>query len=140
MPNETNNKYLQSRHSAKIYEAVTLVDLLKRPEINKEDIKHFIVNKFDEKIYEQLEINIKYAGYIRKALKEAEKMQRLEYKKIPVHIDYNKIKNISSESREKLNKIQPKTLGQASRISGVNPADISLLLIYLESESSHKNV
>lgn len=140
MPNELNNKYLKSRNSAKIYEAVFLSDLLKRPEINKEDIKHFVKIKFMEDIYEQLEIKVKYEGYIQKALREAEKMQRLDHKKLPDSLDYNKINNISSESREKLIKIRPKTLGQASRISGVNPADISLLLIYLESEGRHKNV
>jgi tRNA uridine 5-carboxymethylaminomethyl modification enzyme len=140
MPNEENNKYLISRNSAKIYEAVFLSDLLKRPEINKEDIKHFIDKKFAEDIYEQLEIKVKYEGYIQKALREAEKMQRLDHKKLPDTLDYNKVMNISSESREKLIRIRPKTLGQASRISGVNPADISLLLIYLESESRHKNV
>lgn len=140
MPNELNNKYLKSRNSAKIYEAVFLSDLLKRPEINKEDIKHFVDMRFAEDIYEQLEIKAKYEGYIQKAIREAEKMQRLDYKKLPDSLDYSKINNISSESREKLIKIRPKTLGQASRISGVNPADISLLLIYLESESRHKNV
>ncbi len=140
MPNDKNNNYLESRESAKIYEAISLIDLLKRPEINKIDIIHFIKTKFDDDTYEQLEIKIKYEGYIQKALKEAEKMQRLEFKKIPDYLDYNKIKNISSESREKLIRIRPKTLGQASRISGVNPADLSVLLIYLESESRHQNV
>jgi tRNA uridine 5-carboxymethylaminomethyl modification enzyme len=140
MPNELNNNYLKSRGSAKIYEAVFLADLLKRPEINTVDIKHFVDVKFAEDIYEQLEIKVKYEGYIQKALREAEKMQRLDLKKLPDSLDYSKINNISSESREKLIKIRPKTLGQASRISGVNPADISLLLIYLESESRQKNV
>lgn len=140
MPNETNNTYLEKRGSARIFEAVFLTDLLKRPEINKEDIKYFIEQAFDDDTYEQLEIKIKYEGYIQKAIKEADKMLRLESKKIPEHIDYKNIKNISSESREKLSKIKPKTLGQASRISGVNPADISLLLIYLESESHIKHV
>ncbi|MFA7423150.1 MAG: FAD-dependent oxidoreductase, partial [Acholeplasmataceae bacterium] len=140
MPNETNNTYLEKRGSARIFEAVFLTDLLKRPEINKEDIKYFIEQAFDDDTYEQLEIKIKYEGYIQKAIKEADKMLRLESKKIPEHIDYKNIKNISSESREKLSKIRPKTLGQASRISGVNPADISLLLIYLESESHIKHV
>ncbi len=140
LPNQENNAYLESRQSARIFEAVILSDLLKRPEINKQDIKHFINEDFDDDTYEQLEIKIKYEGYIQKANKEAEKMLRLENKKIPEYINYKNIKNISSESREKLTKIKPKTLGQASRISGVNPADISLLLIYLESESSSKNV
>jgi tRNA uridine 5-carboxymethylaminomethyl modification enzyme len=140
MPNELNNSYLKSRDSAKIYEAVYLSDLLKRPEINRQDIKHFVKIEFTEDIYEQLEIKVKYEGYIQKALREAEKMQRLDYKKIPDFLDYNQINNISSESREKLIKIRPKTLGQASRISGVNPADISLLLIYIESVGRHDNV
>ena len=140
MPTEKNNSYLSQKGSAKIYEAIMLTDLLKRPEINKEDIKYFIDHEFEEEIYEQLEIKIKYEGYIQKAIKEAEKMQRLEHKKIPDDIKYQNIKNISSESREKLDRIRPKTLGQASRISGVNPADISLILIYLESENHKANV
>ncbi len=140
MPNEENNTYLNNRKSAKIFEAVSLTDLLKRPEINTQDIKFFIDEIFEEDIFEQLEIKIKYEGYIQKAIKEADKMQRLENKVIPNHIDYNHIKNLSSESREKLTRIKPKTLGQASRISGVNPADISLLLIYLESKRKIKNV
>ena len=140
MPNDENNTYLNKKGSATIYEAVVLTDLLKRPEINKDDIKYFLNREFDDEIYEQLEIKIKYEGYIQKAIKEAEKMQRLEHKKIPDDIKYQNIKNISSESREKLDRIRPKTLGQASRISGVNPADISLILIYLESENHNKNV
>ena len=140
MPTVENNTYLNERGSATLYEAIWLTDLLKRPEINKEDIKYFLDQTFDEEIYEQLEIKIKYEGYIQKAMKEADKMVRLEHKKIPDDIIYQNIKNISSESREKLEKIRPKTLGQASRISGVNPADISLILIYLESEKHNKNV
>ena len=133
LPTAEHNNYLEGRKSAKLFEAISLFDLLKRPEINKEDIKHFIDEKFDEDIYEQLEIQVKYQGYIQKAMREAEKMLRLEDKKIPNTIDYDKIRNLSSESREKLKKIKPKTLGQASRISGVNPADLSLILIYIES-------
>jgi tRNA uridine 5-carboxymethylaminomethyl modification enzyme len=140
MPNKDNNNYLNEKGSATIYEAVMLTDLLKRPEINKDDLKYFLDHEFDDEIYEQLEIKIKYEGYIQKAMREAEKMQRLEHKKIPDDIKYQNIKNISSESREKLEKIRPKTLGQASRISGVNPADLSLILIYLESENRNKNV
>ncbi len=133
MPTKENNDYLASRASASIYEAVTLLDLIKRPELNKQDITHFLGQAYDQEILEQLEIKIKYEGYIQKAQREADKMLRLEDKIIPEHIDYNKVKNISSESREKLMRIRPKTLGQASRISGVNPADISVLVIYLES-------
>lgn len=133
MPNQENNEYLKTRNSAQIFEAITLADLLKRPEINKEDTIHFIGNQYNHEVLDQLDIRIKYEGYIQKAMREAEKMLRLEDKTIPPYIDYKLVRNISSESREKLIKIKPQTLGQASRISGVNPADISVLLIYLES-------
>lgn len=133
MPNEETNRYLASKNSSPLFEAITLSDLLKRPEIGVVDVIHFLNEDLNEDIVEQLEIKIKYEGYIQKALREAEKMQRLENKHIPDIIDYLKIKNISSEAREKLIKIRPKTVGQASRISGVNPSDISVLLVYLES-------
>lgn len=135
MPNKVNNQYLQDRESSPIFEAVLLTDLMKRPEINKIDVLHFTNKVFSDDALEQLEVKIKYEGYIQKALREAEKMLRLEDKIIPNSIDYLNVKNISSESREKLIKIRPQTLGQASRISGVNPADISVLLVYLESGS-----
>lgn len=133
LPNRENNKYLESRASAQIFESISIYDLLKRPEINQEDVKHFMGDAYSFESLEQLEIHVKYEGYIQKAQREAEKMNRLEDKIIPESINYKLIRNISSEGREKLIKIQPKTLGQASRISGVNPADISVLLIYLES-------
>ncbi|MDY0338906.1 MAG: tRNA uridine-5-carboxymethylaminomethyl(34) synthesis enzyme MnmG [Acholeplasmataceae bacterium] len=133
LPNRENNKYLESRASAQIFESISIYDLLKRPEINQEDVKHFMGDAYSFESLEQLEIHVKYEGYIQKAQREAEKMNRLEDKIIPEFINYKLIRNISSEGREKLIKIQPKTLGQASRISGVNPADISVLLIYLES-------
>lgn len=134
MPTKANNDYLASRQSSPIFEAVSVADLLKRPEIGVYDVRHFLNDdSINDDLLEQLEIRIKYEGYIQKALREAEKMQRLENKNIPNHIDYKLIKNISSEAREKLIKIKPQTLGQASRISGVNPADISVLLVFLES-------
>jgi tRNA uridine 5-carboxymethylaminomethyl modification enzyme len=140
MPTKDNNSFLAKLGSAPIYEAVSLADLLKRPEINKEVIKHFLEHPYNDDALEQLEIKVKYEGYIQKAIREADKMLRLEDKVIPDIINYNAIRNISSESREKLNKIRPKTLGQASRISGVNPADISVLLVYLESGSFNHDV
>lgn len=133
LPNRENNKYLESRASAQIFESISIYDLLKRPEINQDDVKYFMGDAYSFESLEQLEIHVKYEGYIQKAQREAEKMNRLEDKIIPESINYKLIRNISSEGREKLIKIQPKTLGQASRISGVNPADISVLLIYLES-------
>jgi len=90
------------------------------------------LDKFSDEVKEQVEINIKYEGYIKKTLKEAEKMLKLEYKKIPKDIDYDKIKNIATEARQKLNKIKPETIGQAMRISGINPSDISVLMIYMK--------
>lgn len=133
MPNEENNAYLESRQSARIFEAMTMAELLKRPEINREDIIHFLGDTYEEDILEQVEIDIKYDGYIKKAQREAERMSRLEHKLIPVDIDYEDIRNLSSESREKLLRINPRTIGQASRISGVNPADISVLVVYIEA-------
>lgn len=133
LPTEENNEYLQSRNSAKIYEKFSVKELLKRPEINQQDIKYFVKEQFDDEIYDQVEIQVKYQGYIEKASKEVEKMLRLEEKQIPETINYAKISNIASEAREKLERIRPKTLGQASRIIGVNPTDISLLRIYIEA-------
>ena len=86
--------------------------------------------------FKPIEIELKYSGYINKAYKEAEKLQRIEEKQIPDDIDYNKIKNIASEARQKLSQIRPKTLAQASRISGVNPSDMAILAVYLKKEYS----
>ena len=96
-----------------------------------ENIKHFVDINYTNEEVEQVEINAKYEGYIKKANKEADKMLSLEEKKIPEDIDYEKVPNIASEARQKLIEIKPTTIGQASRISGVNPADISILMVYL---------
>ena len=85
-------------------------------------------------IQEQVEINLKYEGYIAKAYKEVEKMLKLEKKQIPEDIDYDKVNNIASEARQKLKEVRPTTIAQAIRISGVNPADISILSVYLKKE------
>ena len=97
-----------------------------------ENIKNFIELNYEEEILNEVEIDIKYEGYIKKANKEAEKMLKLENKKIPKDIDYSKIKNIASEAKQKLQEINPESLGQALRISGVNPSDISILSVYLK--------
>ena len=107
-------------------------DLLKRPEITMKFIEHFIEINYLNEVKEQVEINAKYDGYIKKAYKEVEKLSRLEEKQIPEDIDYKKVTNLASEARQKLEKIRPKTIAQASRISGVNPVDISVLTIYLK--------
>ena len=89
---------------------------------------------FSKEIQEQISINLKYEGYIAKAIKEAEKMLKLEKKQIPEDIDYDKINNIASEASQKLKELRPTTIAQAIRISGVNPADISILSVYLKKE------
>ena len=113
---------------------ITIENLLKRPEINMAMIEQFIEIPFKKEIKDQVEINLKYEGYIKKSYKEAEKLLKLEKKKIPKDVDYNKIKNIASEARQKLNEIRPTTIAQAIRISGVNPSDISILSVYLKKE------
>ena len=113
---------------------LSLEQLLKRPEINISFLEKFIEVPFKEEIKEQVSINLKYEGYIKKSFKEAEKMLKLEKKQIPENIDYDKIKNIASEARQKLKEVRPKTIAQAIRISGVNPSDISILSVYLKKE------
>ena len=109
-------------------------DLLKRPEIKCEFLTQFTTIPFDKEITEELEIMIKYEGYIKKAYKEAEKMVKLEEKQIPKDINYDNVKNLASEARQKLDKVRPISLGQAARISGVNPSDLSILSVYLKKE------
>ena len=109
-------------------------DLLKRPEITMKFIENFIEINYLNEVKEQVEMNAMYDGYIKKAYKEVEKLSRLEEKQIPDDIDYQKVDNLASEARQKLEKIRPKTIAQASRISGVNPVDISVLTIYLKKE------
>lgn len=113
---------------------LSLEQLLKRPEIKISFLEKFIEIPFKEEIKEQVSINLKYEGYIKKSFKEAEKMLKLEKKQIPENIDYDKIKNIASEARQKLKEVRPKTIAQAIRISGVNPSDISILSVYLKKE------
>jgi len=111
-------------------------DLLRRPEITFKFLNNFNKFDYDKEVFEQVEIELKYSGYIKKAYKEAEKLQRIEEKEIPDDIDYNKIKNLASEAKQKLSNIRPKTIAQASRISGVNPSDITILAVYLKKEYS----
>lgn len=129
------NKYLKSLNSVPLKDGVSLYTLLKRPEIRLKGLKDFIKIE-DEKIIDQVEINIKYEGYIKKSIREIGRLLKFENMKIKKDIDYDKIHNLASEAREKLKKIRPSSLGQAMRISGVNPADISILMIYLKKESN----
>lgn len=131
-PKKEINEYLASLNSATLLDSITLYDLLKRPEIQYENIEKFVEKVFSKDVIEQVVINTKYEGYINKANKEAEKM--LEYEKIKLtdDIDYSKVPNLAKEAAQKLNEIKPISIGQAIRISGVNPADISMLLLYLK--------
>ncbi len=114
----------------------SLIELLKRPEITMDFLSTLVDLDYDSEIKEEVEIEIKYEGYIKKMEKEIAKMVKLEEKQIPSDIDYAKVKNLASEARQKLEKIRPISIGQALRISGVNPSDISILAVYLKKEYS----
>ena len=132
-PTEEVNKILVSRETSEITTGVRLIDLLKRPQLGYEELKTVDTERpsLDPNIFEQVEIEIKYEGYIQKQLKQVEQMRKLETKLLPKDFDYREIKGLRLEAQEKLNKIKPLNIGQASRISGVSPADISVLLIWL---------
>ncbi|AGB20326.1 tRNA uridine-5-carboxymethylaminomethyl(34) synthesis enzyme MnmG [Thermoanaerobacterium thermosaccharolyticum] len=136
VPSDFVNEYLKSKGSSQIVTGITMYDLLKRPEIDYLSSK--VIDKdrpedIRDDVAEQIDINIKYEGYIKKQLEQVEKFKALENKKIPSWINYDDIKGISIEARQKLKSIMPTSVGQASRISGVSPADISVILIYLQS-------
>lgn len=132
-PTEEVNRILVSRETSEITTGVRLIDLLKRPQLGYEELKAVDTERpdLDPNIFEQVEIEIKYEGYIQKQLKQVEQMRKLETKLLPKDFDYREIKGLRLEAQEKLNKIKPLNIGQASRISGVSPADISVLLIWL---------
>ena len=138
-PTEEINNKLSSIPTSPIKDGIKLYELLKRPEVRMEHIKYFIDIPYSEEVVNQVEINIKYEGYILKEEVEAEKMLKLENKPIPEGIDYYKIHNLASEAKQKLSEVRPTSIGQAIRISGVNPADISILSIYIKKEYFHEN-
>ena len=127
------NNILDKLNSPTLSSGISIYDLLKRNEITLELLKenNLYESNYSKDVENQVEIQIKYEGYIKKVEKEAEKMLKNENKQIPKDIDYSKVSNIASEARQKLEKIRPTSIGQAMRISGVNPADISILMIYL---------
>lgn len=131
---ETKTKL--KKHQIDLSASKSFYELLKRPDITLKIIEEFLPLPFEELIKEQVEIAIKYEGYINKTERDVERMLKLEEKQIPEDIDYDKIKNIASEARQKLKKIRPVSIGQAARISGVNPSDISILAVYLKKEYS----
>ncbi|WP_018754110.1 tRNA uridine-5-carboxymethylaminomethyl(34) synthesis enzyme MnmG [Paenibacillus sanguinis] len=128
------NALLESVGSAPIQDGSNLLTILRRPEVSYEGISQVSPSEIelDEDMQEQVEIQIKYAGYIEKQLLHVEKLQKMEKKKLPERINYDDIQGLAMEARQKLAKIRPISIGQASRISGVTPADISILLVYLE--------
>ena len=123
---ELSNNYIN------IPAKISLYDYVKRTEVSINDVKDKLSKEYNELELEQAEIQIKYEGYIKKAKKEAEKMRKLENKKIPKDIDYDKVPNLASEARIKLKEVRPESFGQAIRISGVNPSDISILSVYMK--------
>lgn len=134
-PKQELNDYLLSQGKAVINNVISAFEFIKRPDIDFNDVTHYTGITFDysNDILEQVLIEIKYEGYIAKAYREANKLKQMENRKIPDDIDYSQIKNVAKEACEKLNKVRPATLAQASRISGVNPSDVEMILVYLES-------
>ncbi len=134
------NEYLETNGYARIHSSSSASSLLKRPEIDVAFLKPFLnLNKnYDPSTIEQVEINIKYEGYIKKQLEQVALMIELESIALPFDIDYTKVPNLAIEARQKLNKIKPTNIGQASRISGVNPSDISILIMYFKLTKENK--
>ncbi len=135
---ETVNSTLKSLNSAPISQSMKMYKLFSRPQFSLNDIvrfetiaKYISNNNIDEAVLEQVGVHLKYSGYINKEKNNADKLNRLENVKIPIDFDYSGVQSISTEARQKLTKIQPATISQASRISGVSPSDISVLLVYL---------
>jgi len=140
-PSNALNKMLVSRETTPILTGVKLSDLLKRPQITYDDLEKFDKTRpnIDESIFEKVQIEIKYEGYIARQNNQIKELRRLEEKVLPDDIKYKEIKGLRLEAVEKLQKIKPKNIGQASRISGVSPADISVLIIWLASKSRKGN-
>ena len=132
---------LESLNSTLLKSGTTIAELIRRPELNYKVLAPIDKERpeLPEDVCEQVEINIKYDGYIRRQMKQVEQIKKLEQKKLPEDIDYEDVGSLRIEARQKLEAYRPVSIGQASRISGVSPADISVLLVYLESRSGHKH-
>ena len=139
-PTEEVNKILKKYNSSPINRGVKLDELLRRSELTYEALKKIDIDrpKLSKQEKEEVEIQVKYEGYIKLQKAQVEKFKRLEEKKLDETISYANLKGLSLEARQKLDKIKPTSIGQASRISGVSPADISVLLIYLEQQKNKK--
>ena len=141
-PSDELNEYLESMGTAALTTGCKVADLIRRPQLNYNDIAKFDRSRpvLPDDVCEQVELQIKYEGYISKQLAQIEIMRKLEEKKLPAGTDYSTIRGLRLEAAEKLNKLQPVSLGQASRISGVSPADVSLLAVWLQKEKEAHNV
>ncbi len=135
-PVEELQEFLTAKGSSELRQNTLLIDLLRRPELTYKDLQKMKEDFPDlpEEVIEQVEVQVKYEGYIKRQLEQVERFRRLENKKIPDWISYDDIKGLSTEARQKLINIRPVSVGQASRISGVSPADISILLVYMEQK------
>ena len=133
-PNEHTQAIIEQHGGSRLKDGILAIDLLRRPEMTYDIILELLEeeHQLNADVEEQVEIQTKYEGYINKSLQQVEKVKRMEEKKIPEDLDYSKIDSLATEAREKLSEVKPLNIAQASRISGVNPADISILLIYLE--------
>ncbi|MCI1348298.1 MAG: tRNA uridine-5-carboxymethylaminomethyl(34) synthesis enzyme MnmG, partial [Pediococcus pentosaceus] len=128
-------EFLESKGSNGLKDGVLASEFLRRPEVNYSDLLKFIdapEKDLDRRVIEQVEIETKYAGYIKKAQDRVDRLKRMEEKAIPDRIDYEAINGLATEGRQKLEKIRPTTIAQASRISGVTPADIAILSVYIQ--------
>ena len=139
-PSEELNNILVSRETSPVTSGVRMIDLLKRPQIDYKCLESLDTGRpnISESIFSQVETEIKYEGYIKKQIAQVEQMRKLESKKLPTDVDYKTIIGLRLEAQEKLNKVKPLNIGQASRISGVSPADISVLLIWLAQRKNRK--
>ncbi|EJR58554.1 tRNA uridine 5-carboxymethylaminomethyl modification enzyme MnmG [Bacillus cereus VD115] len=133
-PRPEVQELIRSIGGSELKDGIRASDLLRRPEMTYEHIHLLVPSEVElsDEVTEQVEIQTKYEGYIEKSLQQVERMKKMENKKIPVDIDYDAISSLASEARQKLKDVRPLSMGQASRISGVNPADISILLVYIE--------
>ena len=133
-PKSEVNEYLIQLGYEPLHEGISALELIKRPNVTLKGLKPFLSLEIDDQVAKQIEIEAKYEGYIRKAKKEAERLQAMDKVKL-INVNYDEVENLSLEGRQKLSQLQPFTLGQASRISGVNPADIAVLAVYLKQRS-----
>ncbi|MDQ7176921.1 tRNA uridine-5-carboxymethylaminomethyl(34) synthesis enzyme MnmG, partial [Staphylococcus chromogenes] len=133
-PSERVQQIIEEKGGSRLKDGILAKELLRRPEMTYETIIEILEEErqLPADVEEQVEIQTKYEGYITKSLQQVDKVKRMEQKKIPEDLDYSQIDSLATEAREKLAEVKPLNIAQASRISGVNPADISILLVYLE--------